>query len=932
MRISAALAALALVAGCCKECEKAACASAAETYGLETCRLFKPSNVEKPVFSWKMKSARKGAKQAAYKVKVTCSKDASKVLWDSGEVASDISVGVKYAGTPLKSGCKYNWSVEVKDDTGAWLKPATSWFESGLMEPGEWAKAKFIGVAKPMPKATGTAADCDTSIFGWTLVNEKDVMQVYWFTTGLGVYEAFANGEMITHLCDDGYQVKDFLKPGFTHALKCRHYYGYDITHQCKTKAGEKNVFAALATQGWWRDQPNGRRGKESAFAGVMIVRYADGTEKRFYTDDAWVGDYDGAFRVSGIFLGEIQDARVSMDWMKTGDFPKNFAKVKYNDEFKGEIRPLQGSPIRLRIEDLKIAPVEIYVYDGVEGATTNQFGKVKKVRSYKDGDKMVLKPGETMIVDFGQNCAGKPNFTFSAARGTEMTVNVAEMLNDDMGKHSRKCDGPEGSLYRANYRGAPTEGKFIFKGEGDELFHPKFTFFGFRYIAVKVTAETTIADVKSVPMSSVQPWMETGKLVTSDESLNRLIKNGVWGMYSNYLSVPTDCPQRDERLGWAADTQVFAKTGCYNADVYGFLSKWMADMRDSQHDDGGFPGVAPLAQYGNNGGALGWADAGIIVPHVLWRMFGDVTVLEENWDAMVKFLDYVEKNKGPNPEPWGEWLAYERNDRAIKEYLAAAFGVWDAMMMQDMAKALGKDDAAAHYAAFEKEQRAFFASKFLTADGTIDPKYAGQAADVYAIYLDLVTGDAFKKTVEDLCANIKRHGDKLQTGFLGTAVIQDALVKGGRADIAYTILLQRGNPSWLYSIDQGATTFWERWNSYTKESGFGDAGMNSFNHYAYGAVVAWMYGAMAGILEDVAAPGFKHFFLAPHPDKRVGSVAAEYDSAYGLVKSAWAFDGAKWSWDFTIPANTTATVVNPVTGEKAEYASGAYSLAGEIK
>ena len=886
-------------------------------YGLETCRLVEPYNVVKPVFSWKMRSDRKGAAQVAYRLTVI-DPEARKPVWTTGEIASDASFGIRYAGPALASGKRYDWTVEAKDEKGAWLK-GFSFFETGLLERDEWKKAKFVCVAG----APAGAADAMSLMK--VVRNAKAVRKVYWFTTGLGVYDAYANGANITHFEPSG-EDKEFLKPGFTHYAKCRQYFGYDITHQVKRGAGEKNVYAAWVTHGWWSDQPNGKRGKKDAFAGVMIYRYEDGTEERFYTDRSWLGAYGkSAITTAGIFYGQSEDARIDVSWMKSGD-TAGFSPVEINTEFKGEIRPLQGSPSRLRF-DREQRPVYAYVYRDVEGANDEQFGRVKKLRVFKSPVGEKLAKGETMIVDFGQNLAGKPNFTFAAAAGTEISVNVAEMLNDDWGKKSRKCDGPEGSLYRKNYRAARTQLDFICAGKGDELAHAKYSFFGFRYISIRATADVEIRDCFALPISSVTPSMEIGRITTSDASLNQLISNGWWGMYSNYLSVPTDCPQRDERLGWAADTQVFTKTGCYYADVYGFLSKWMADMRDSQHATGGFPGVAPLAQYGDNDAALGWADAGVIVPHTLWQMFGDTTVLEENWAAMERYLAFVIAHNGPNPEPWGEWLAYERNDRQIKEYLAAAFGVWDAMMMQDMAKALGKADAVAKYAAFEKTQRAYFASKFLDEKGEIRGDYAGQAACIYALWLDLVKGEAFKATAAALKKNIMDHGGKLQTGFLGTALIQRALVKAGMPDVAYTLLLQRGNPSWLYSVDQGATTFWERWNSYTKDGGFGDAGMNSFNHYAYGAVIAWMFDSMAGIHEDPKAPGFRHFVLRPHPDKRVNAVSAEYDSASGLITSAWKYgsDG-KVTWNFTIPANTSATVVTP-DGRSAEYVSGSYSL-----
>ena len=888
-----------------------------KTVELETCHLVRPYNVAAPVFSWKMESPAYGARQTAYRL--TVQSPCGQVVWDSGEVASDVSVGVRYAGPALKSGLKYTWTVRVKDERGVWLEPVSDTFETALLEKDGWAKAKFITVDG---KPTGGA---DTMSFLKTIVNAKKVRQVYWFTTGLGVYDAYANGANITHLEEKG-EDKEFLKPGFTHYAKRRHAFGYDITHQVNLKAGEKNVYAAWVTGGWWSDQPNGRRGKRNAFAGVMIYRYADGTEERFFTDASWKGAYGkSGVTHAGIFEGQDEDARIDLGWMKSGD-ETDFKQVVFNDEFKGEIVPLQGSPVRLRF-DREIRLAEAYVYRDIEGADSNCFGRVVKLRSYKAGEPIRIAKGETLIVDFGQNLAGKPNFTLSAAAGAQVKVNFAEMLNDDMGKKARHCDGPEGSLYRQNYRSARSELNLTCSGRADDLFHTKYSFFGFRYISIRATDDLLVKDVFAIPLTSVLTSMERGTIVTGDADVNKLVSNGFWGMYSNYLSVPTDCPQRDERLGWAADTQVFAKTACYNAEVYGFLSKWMADMRDSQHATGGFPGVAPLAQYGDNDAAVGWADAGIIVPYTLWKMYGDTGVLEENWDAMERYMEFVRAHNGPNPEPWGEWLAYERNDRKIQEYLAHAFGVWDAMMMREMALALGRESDAGKYAADERKLRAFILEKCFERDGTLKSEYGGQAACLYALHLDLVSGAAKEATVKALVDNIRRHGDKLQTGFLGTAILMDTLTKVGRDDIAYALLFQRGNPSWLYSVDQGATTYWERWNSYTKESGFGSAGMNSFNHYAYGAVVAWMYGRIAGIREDVAAPGFKHFFLAPAPDRRVGFCRAAYDSAYGRITSEWNYgkDGL-WTWTFTVPANTTATVTTP-DGETKEYQSGSYMV-----
>ena len=883
-----------------------------------------PFGVETPSFSWKLASARQGAAQAAYRIRVFAGREgAGAPVWDSGEVASGDAIAIRYGGAALKPASAYSWTVAVKDETGAWTESAPAVFETALTDKAAWAKADWISVDDP------ARGDRDTAAFLKQVANGKAVREAWWFVTGLGVFEAYVNGEPVSHLRGCGTRVRDALKPGFTHCGKRRHYFSYDVTHLFKTGAGETNTLSALVTEGWWRDQITGHCGKESAFRAVLVLRYDDGSEDIVGTDNSWRAFYGGPVMKAEIFYGEDYDARFAADWNAwasgAAKIPDDLKPARVNTEFIGETVPLKGLSIRQR-DDIALAPVSIRVWSGIEGADADHYGRVRVVREYRDGDELKVYPGENLQFDFGQNAAAVPDFVFSAARDTALTVRVSEMLNDGDGAFSRKNDGPEGELYKRNYRDARSEAHYTFVGAEEETYRPSFTFFGYRYLSIAATNVVTVRRVRSVPVTSVHKCAETGSIETAVPILNRLVANGVWGQRSNYLSVPTDCPQRNERLGWAADTQVFTPTACYNANVYSFLSKWMDDMADSQHPDGGYPGVAPLAQYGSNNAAVGWADAGIIVPHVLWRMFGDTSVIDDHWDSMVRYLDRLDRHEGPNPEPWGEWLAYERNDHEIKCYLASAFWVWDALMMRQMAAATGRKADEARFADSEAKARAAFKAKYLDEKGEILPTYKCQAAAVYALYLDLVEGGAYEATKADLLANIKAHGDCLQTGFLGTAILLNALAKAGAADVAYTLLLQRKNPSWLYSIDQGATTFWERWNSYTKESGFGDAHMNSFNHYAYGAVVSWMYAAMAGIREDLAAPGFRHFFLQPLPDPRVPSVKASYDSAGGLIESAWEYgpDG-KWTWTYTIPANTTATVILP-DGRAFERKAGTYT------
>ena len=892
-----------------------------------------PFGVEAPTFGWKMECARQGAAQTAYRIRVSVVRaGAAEQVWDSGEVAGARSWAVPYGGPALEPARRHTWTVCVKDENGAWSEPAESYFETAL-DPAAAAGAAFwISVARPAP------TDVDTSFLLKKTAAAARIAEAWWFVAGNGVFEAYVNGKPVSHALPGGGEARDAMKPGFTHPYKRRNYFSYDVTHLVNAAAGETNVLSALVTGGWWRDQINGHRQRKSAFWGVFLVRYEDGTEEVVGTDASWLGSYTHLVPRADIFYGEDFDARYLPGWRQAaergdvgdrlGAVADGWERVAVGGEFSGVPVPLKGPPVRLR-EDLAMAPRSIRVWSGVDGADDSHYGRVRVLRECKDGDEILLRPGEHLQVDFGQNAAAVPELEIAGPRNSRVVVRVAEMLNDGNGAVDRNNDGPEGELYKENYREARSEARYVFGDEGTTVYRPQFSFFGYRYVSVEAsTHAVTVKRLRSVPVTSVSAAAETGSVETALPILNRLVENGVWGHRSNYLSIPTDCPQRNERLGWAADTQVFAATACCNANVYGFLSKWMDDMADSQHDDGGFPGVAPFAQYGNNGGAVGWADAGVIVPYTLWRFFGDTRVVEDNFEAMTKYADFIDRNEGPHPEPWGDWLAYERNDIGIKTYLCGAFWVWDCMMMREMAAAIGRPGAEKRFAASEAAARASFARKFLDETGRIKSEYRCQTADAYAIRLDLVAGAAAEDAKRDLLDNIKAHGDRLQTGFLGTAVLLDALAKAGATDVAYTLLLQRKEPSWLYSIDNGATTFWERWNSYTKEAGFGNAGMNSFNHYAYGAVVAWMYSTMAGIASDPAAPGFKHFFLRPQPDPRVPSVKASFDSPSGTIRSEWKYgpDG-EWTWRCTIPANSSATVVLP-DGTSSERPAGTYEFA----
>ena len=824
-----------------------------------------------------------------------------------------------------------------------------------------WESSEWISAANA-PVITGTVNSREgsrrsadgASCFLSTVTNPQKVVKAVWMTTGLGVYDLYLNGKPVG---------EDFLKPGYTDPVKTKRSYTYDVTEAFNKAAEARNILSAQVTPGWWADKivtlngSDGMNGKKPAFRAVLELSYADGSKALFGTDTtSWVAGIAGPITHASIFDGEAFDARIPMGF----DTPEKLSAPELNTEFGGEILPSNGAEICLR-NDLSMKPVEAYVWSGTTGAKEGEFGKVIVLRSYSDGSVMTIGPGDTLVVDFGQNAAAVPAFEFKAAEGTSLTCLPGELVNDGNGARSRGMDGPEGSVHRENLRIASDciRLDYTFAGKGWESYMPTHTFFGYRYISVTASAEVKIRKIRSIPVTSITADMETGKISTGNELINKLISNTYWGQLSNYLSVPTDCPQRNERLGWMADTQVFAETGTFFANTDAFFHKWTRDVRDCQFPKGGFPGVAPFGQYGSelvHTMRLGWSDAAVIVPWTVWKQFGDVDIINENWDAMDRFLSHVAETRYEHSAiieecgnfQWADWLSYEPLEtcshrgqtekdangkryplpEAIQywNYLGACYWVMDASMMADMAAASGRDASA--YKDMVASAKDYIAQNFLGADGIFTTEILNtmQTPALFALKLGLVEGEAREGMIARLRENFSQHDGCLQTGFLGTSILMQTLTENGMADVAYELLFQRKNPSWLYSVDNGATTIWERWNSYTLEEGMASKGMNSFNHYAYGCVCEWLWETVAGIAADPSLPGFKHIIMKPIPDKRLGYVDAVYKSAAGEIKSSWKYEGDSCVWNFTIPEGATASVTLPGETEAKEYGPGSYS------
>ena len=825
------------------------------------------------------------------------------------------------------------------------------------LEHSSWEHSEWISVVdapvvrgRVISSKNNRAAD-GASCFLSELSPKSKVLSAKWMTAGLGVYELYVNGHLIG---------AEILKPGFTDNSKTKYSFTYDITDVFNCNKGQKNTLFAQVTPGWWGDKIvtphgyDGMLGRKCAFRGVLELTFEDGTKQLFGTDSLnWKAGLAGPVKHAAIFDGEIYDARELPGYLSS----ENFSTPEINREFAGEILPSDGAEVYL-LDELSLNPESVYVWDSVKDAKDGEYGKVAIKRTYKPGRKITLEPGERLVVDFGQNAACVPSFVFKAEEGTVLTCLPGEILNDGNGSERRGMDGPEGSVHRRNLRipdsGMSVEYTFGSK-KGWSSYIPTRTFFGYRYLAIEVTAKTVIKRIESVPVSSATSELQTGFITTGNELVNKIISNTLWSLRSNYLSIPSDCPQRNERLGWTADTHVFAETGSFFSNTLRFMHKWMRDMRDSQTETGAFLSVVPKAQIGFNSMRFGWADAGVIVPWTMWKQFGDTTIIRENWEAMEKFVDHVAATRyrhellldeNQNMQ-YADWLSYEPLESYSKSvwtpgvkprvllpealdywnYLAACYWAIDAGMMRDMAAVIGAD--VAEYENMLYEAKSYIKESFFTNDGRFKNEMLNtmQTPALFALKIGVVEGSAKEVMIERLRANFTERRNRLSTGFLGTSILMPTLTQNGMTDIAYELLLQRENPSWIYSIDNGATTIWERWNSYTKEAGMGPDGMNSFNHYAYGCVCEWIWETVAGISCDVSDPGFRTIVMKPVPDKRLGYVNAEYQSAAGMIKSSWKYKGNLWIWNFTVPSGAKALVTLPGENETKVFGPGQYKI-----
>lgn len=725
--------------------------------------------------------------------------------------------------------------------------------------------------------------------------------------TALGVFNLFVNGHRVGN---------EELKPGWTD-YHCRVFeFEYDVTELCV----KESVITAEVSRGWFSGRITmGEYGwREPAFAAEVLCFDANGALLlSFVTDEKWQTVIGGRVLAADIWDGEYYDATMP----DAHSFPGAYA-WKPVSLFEGEVPaivPHVGEPVRVRPQ-FNQSPKSAVLYRDIKDNGTD-FGEIVPLFTrVGDGcEKTVLHKGERLVIDLGQEIAGRPHIVVKAPRRARIEIMVSEMLNDS-GSKERGNDGPKGMLYTANYRTALARTIYVANGDGVEDYQPTHSFSAFRYLCIWADADVELLCAEGVFVST--DMQETGYVETSNAELNRFIQNVFWGQRCNYLSVPTDCPQRDERLGWSGDTQMFCGAGTYNANARGFLKKWLGDARDGQRVCDGYWDVIPVIEKMSRSGSMkdaaaAWGDAGIIVPYMLYLKYNDVETMAEHYDSMERYMAYLEPINGPRKR-YGDWLAYEPTDDGL---VCFAYYVYDALLMAKMSKALGKTERAAYYEALHARLKLEWNEKYVE-NGELT--FKTQTACVIAIAFELVDGAVRENVIKALKENVIANDYTLTTGFVGTYMLAQTLSAVNLDDLAYSLLLQTKDPSWLYSVRQGATTVWERWNSYTKARGFGAVNMNSFNHYAFGSVLEWLYAYAAGIAVDPASPGFSHFVLSPRPDirtaeqmpagqERITFIKAHYDSVKGRIESAWDWREGKFTYSFTIPKGTTARVEFPL-------------------
>jgi alpha-L-rhamnosidase len=817
----------------------------------------------RPRLSWRLSPADVKS-QASYRVLV--SRDAGVTngdLWDSGVVQSDRTTDVRYVGPPLGSGERAYWKVIATDDAGNSGESDVAFWETGLFLEADWQASWIMG-----DLLGGRRTMAPTPFFRREFAAETRPVSARLYVACGGVFEARLNRKRVGDA---------ELTPGWTDYPKRLNVQAYDVT---ELVAVGKNALAFELGDGWWcgNVEWRGRQlyGDRPILRAQLVITSADGSTRVVGTDREWHYAY-GPRLQADLLMGEHEDARLAfMGYDQPGFEAGNWRPAIEASAPKATLAAPICEPVRAT-KTLKPISVDV----------KNHW------------------PAADYIVDMGQNMVGRVRIRLKGEAGHTIRVRHAEVLNAD------------GTLYTVNLRTALQTDYYTLKGDPEgEVFEPKFTFHGFRYVEIQSPpAPITVEDVDGVVMHT--DYAVRGSFRCSDELLNQLWHNIEWGWRGNSVDVPTDCPQRDERLGWTGDAQVFVRTACALGDVQAIFSKYMQDMEDSQGNQGAIPPVTPSTGVIGQDGGPAWSDAVMIVPWRIYLHYGDATILERHYETMKRFVDFLASTAKDHIRCYdgyqgfrgfGDWLSI--NAETPNDLIGTAFYALSAGLLSKAAVVLGYNDDAHRYATLREDIKAAFQRRYVTAEGVMAP--ATQTACVLALHFDLLTPEMRPKIVQALVDDIGRRGYKLSTGFVGSSYLPYALADNGRLDIAYRLLHQKEWPSWLYAVTKGATTIWERWDGWTHDKGFQDPGMNSFNHYAYGAIGEWLVSTVCGIDTDESRPGFKRILLRPRPGGELTFAEAKIDCPHGMVESSWDYRDGKKRFAFVVPPNTTAEITLP--------------------
>lgn len=825
-------------------------------------------DVEKPRLSWQIIANSNNYQQSAYEIRFSASiaglSEKNGLIYNTGKINSAQSVNLVYEGPALKSMQRVYWQVRVWDQNNKvseWSIPG--FWEMGILNPSFW-KASYI----TFPNETKSKESLPAQYYRKDFEAKKPISSARVYATSLGLYQLFINGKKV------GDQL---FTPGFTSYKKRLQYQAYDVTKMLQAK----NAVGAIVGDGWYRgnlgwEGNKAYYGDQLALFVQLVINYTDGTSETIVTDSSWKVSY-GAILKSDIYNGEKYDATKEMMGWANADFNADkWQKAVVLNHSKEILVASNGLPVKVTQE---ITP-----------------------------KKIITTPKGELVMDLGQNIVGWVKLKVNGKKGDTVTLKFAEVLDKD------------GNFFTINLRSAEATDKYVLKGDGEEIFEPHFTFHGFRYVQIINYPGTPTKD-KITGMVIHSAMDQTGTFSTSNPLINQLQSNIQWSQRDNFLDIPTDCPQRDERVGWTGDAQVFSTTAAYNFNVAAFYTKWLADLKADQQANGEVPNIIPDMWNNKLGGTTGWGDAAVIIPWTVYKSYGDKRILEVQYESMKAWVAYMEKNAGddylwnqPKKWHWGDWLAYHSNkpdyagSTTEKDLIATAYFYYSTSILSKTASILGNKTDAERFATLAKNIKKAFIQEFTTANGRLVSHT--QTAYALALSFDLLPEDMIAKSAKYLANDVQKFGH-LTTGFLGTPLLCPTLSAIGRDDLAFMLLNRKEYPSWLYPVTQGATTIWERWDTQKPDGTIID-GMNSFNHYAYGAIGEWMYNYIGGLNLDENNPGYKHIIFAPHPGGGLTAAKAEHQSMYGLIKSAWEIQDGTFTYDVIIPANTSATVNLP--------------------